>query len=129
MSTHQAQHAVSHEAVTQAPTRRQIAARKRAVRTKEVNQAAKAWLAGRKDSQTSIADRLIARYIGKGGTDVVYATTLLQKSLIRRRGQKRDYVQGYTVADELYGLFFSSAGACLADAVALMKEADIPAKY
>jgi len=65
----QAQHAVSHEAVTQVPTRRQLAARKRAVRTKEVNQAAKAWLAGRKDSQTPVADRLIARHLGKGWTE------------------------------------------------------------
>jgi len=55
------------QAHTEAPlTRRQIAARERAARTKVVNAAAKAWLAGRKDSQTPAADRLIARHIGKG---------------------------------------------------------------
>jgi len=50
-------------------TRRQIAARKRAAEQARINQAAKEWLAGRKGSKTPVADRLIARHIGKGESE------------------------------------------------------------
>jgi len=110
-------------------TRRQVAARKCAVAQKAINQAAKAWLVGRQDSATPVADRLIARHMRKCGTDAVYATTLLQNSLICRNSRKISYFQRHYVAGELRGLFFNPAGTCLADAVALMREAGIPAKY
>jgi len=122
------------QAHTEAPlTRRQIAARKRAERTKAVNAAAKAWLASRKDSQTPAADRLIARHIGKGWNEASAREIL--HSCLRSESENNfgrfetSYCFAEGVAYQLmrYGLISQRNN--VTNVVAFMQEAGVPAQY
>jgi len=133
----QVAHAVSHEATTEAPlTRRQMAARKRAEEMKAVNQAAKAWLATRKNSKTPVADRLIARHIGKGWNEAVARQTLLACLTDSEWDTVQDdYAHRPLFADSVmynllqHGFISNRNDGAYIKAIALMQEAGIPADY
>jgi len=118
--------AVAH---SQVPSRRQIAARKRAL----AQRAGQAWLAGRANSPTPVADRLIARYIGKGWSEES-ARKILKEHCLTFNSEYGQYgCASYVHADTAAGLLvqwkFCSQRNAFEDAVALMQEEKIPAQY